>query len=328
MKIKTITCHNVYNTVSVIIPIYNVENYLRKCVDSVREQTYKNIQIILVDDGSTDTSSNICDEFSSMDSRITVIHKENGGLSSARNTGLSAAMGEFVFYLDSDDYLEPDAIATVLDVQRSSGADLVIGNYFYLYTDHEDAAFSVFTQEVMLTAPEAMEALISGKIQNFAWGKLIRANIAHSHLFPEGKLFEDMFWTHHVIHDCENVCILCKPIVHYRQRDNSISYSYTINRLDILEGLRARYVFLEEHYPKLVPRYLEHLTSTFLGIAWLTFSKMKKDRGAAFRRLRKFSTAHQLRKYAIGKEKWLIGALEINVAVYGLSVLALKFMKR
>ena len=314
--------------VSIIIPVYNVEAYLSQCVDSVLEQTHQNLQIILVDDGSTDGSGGICDWYAAKDSRVTVIHKENGGLSSARNAGLPEVSGDYVFYLDSDDYLDHDAVAGLLEAQNSSGAEAVVGSYLYTYEDREDVALCSFLQNVTLSTWDAMEALAGGKLQNFAWGKLIRADIAKKHLFPEGKLFEDTFWTHHVFHECSSVCVLPRSIIHYRQRSSSISYSYTIKRLDVLEGWSERLRFFEESYPELVPVYLKQLVSSILGIAWLTLTRMKKNRAAAFKKLRTFSKTHGLEQYADQQNRSLIVALQRGEIAYGICAVLRKIMRR
>lgn len=174
--------------VSIIIPIYNVEKYLRECVDSVTGQTYRNLQIILVDDGSTDSCGQICDAYSSKDARIVVVHKDNGGLSDARNAGLSLAGGEFILYLDSDDYLDLNAVEILIASQKNTGADIVLGNFYYTYPDYEETAAAWQRADMTLDNKKAMEALVDGRIETFAWGKLIRREIALTHLFPKGKV--------------------------------------------------------------------------------------------------------------------------------------------
>ena len=127
--------------VSVIIPVYNVEKYLPQCLDSVENQTYKDLEIILVDDGSPDNSGYICDQYASKDSRITVIHKENGGLSDARNAGLAIAQGEYVYFLDSDDYLREDAIQKLVSRSNAENADIVFFDCETIYEDYEDPEY-------------------------------------------------------------------------------------------------------------------------------------------------------------------------------------------
>ena len=126
--------------VSVIVPVYNVQQYLPQCIESILAQTYQRLEIILVDDGSTDGSGKLCDEFAQRDRRIKVIHKPNGGLSDARNAGTAACSGEFVLYLDSDDYLNQNAVSALASIQTERRAETVTGNYYYTYPDHEDIA--------------------------------------------------------------------------------------------------------------------------------------------------------------------------------------------
>ena len=128
----------VSNKVSVVIPVYNVEKYLRECVDSVLIQSYTDLEIILVDDGATDSSGKICDEYVATDKRVKVIHKENGGLSSARNIGLDSSTGQYVYFLDSDDYIEPNTIKVLINTIRESEADFVFFDGHIFYEDSVD----------------------------------------------------------------------------------------------------------------------------------------------------------------------------------------------
>ena len=292
--------------VSVIVPVYRVEEYLDQCVASVCAQTFTDWELILVDDGSPDRCGTMCEAWSEKDERIKVIHRENGGLSAARNTGTAAAEGEFVLYLDSDDYLEPDALAQLLAAQKTCDADVVAGSYFYTYARREDAAPYSWEAAVTLQRDEAMEALVCGKLQNFAWGKLLRSEIARQHLFPEGRLFEDHYWAHHVMNAAQKVAVLPMALVHYRQRDDSISYTFTLKRLDMLDGWRARRDFLQEKYPQLLPLFWRHVIPSYLGMAWLVLTRMQKDKKQAFALLRQFSRENRLTAYAEGKEKTLI----------------------
>ena len=245
--------------ISVIIPVYNVEKYILNTIESVMFQTYSNIEIILVDDGSTDNSSKICDELAKKDNRISVIHQDNQGLSAARNVGTAIATGDFIFYLDGDDYLEKNCLEKLLEV--ADDCSLVIGSYFYTYSDHEDVADIQYLEKSVLNTDEAMHDLLVGKIQNFAWGKLIKSDIAKKHSFPQGKLFEDTYWAHYIINDCETVTIMNIPVLHYRQRDNSISYTMDIKRLDILDGWSVRAEFVEKNYPQFYTEYMQFIAS-------------------------------------------------------------------
>lgn len=311
-----------FNTkVSVIIPVYNVQQYLSQCVQSIFTQSYQNLEIILVDDGSTDDSGRICDTLAQRDSRIQVIHKTNGGLSDARNAGTAACSGEFVFYLDSDDYLERDAISSLMKIQEENHGEVVVGNYFYTYSDHEDIAQPDTGTIQKYTRKEAISLLMQGKLQTFAWGKLIRADIAKRHMFPVGKLFEDHFWTHFVFQDCETVVYSSKPVVHYRQRGDSISYTFNLQRLDIIEGWRERIVFLQQEYPDMVEDYLCRCAGDTVSLAWLVLTRMKKNKKQGFVMLRRFIRQYQLDIHCEGQTQKLVHALRQSNLRYSIETL-------
>lgn len=314
--------------VSIIIPVYNVEEYLKDCVNSVITQTYSDLQIILVDDGSTDSSGQICDCFAEKDKRIQVIHKQNGGLSDARNVGTAVASGEFVFYIDSDDYLEEDAIESLVEKQSEYGSQIVIGNYYYTYSDHEDCSKPLYAEVMCLKRGEAMEAIVTGKIQNFAWGKLIQTDIAKKFQFPNGKLFEDSYWAHLVLNDAEKIVVINKPIVHYRQRNNSISYTFSINRLDILEGWLTRKTFLEDNYPELVSAFMKNVANQYLEIAWLVLTRMKQQKRLAFQKLREYNKKMQLQCYVDGLQKNLICKLNCSAFLYSITVIFIRLKRK
>lgn len=314
--------------ISVVIPVYNVEKYLEKCVDSVLRQTFDNFEIILVDDGSPDCCPAICDELATLDPRIRVIHKENGGLSSARNAGTDAACGDFIFYLDSDDYLENCALSSVLDVQKETSSDVVVGNYFYTYEDHEDLATLDLGTVIQLSNAEAMEQLVIGKIQTFAWGKLIRREIAQKYSFPVGKLFEDHFWTHLIFAEAEKVTVIDKPLVHYIQRNESISYRFDLERLDILDGWRARREFLSEYYPNLLTPFFEVTAHYVRNLAWICLTKMSQNKMEALRILRIFSQENTLPKYTQKDDLLLLKSLHAGIGCYLVCALFSKLKER
>lgn len=302
--------------VSVIIPVYKVEKYLRRCAESVLAQDEIDFELILVDDGSPDCCPAMCDEFARADARVKVIHKENGGLSSARNVGTAVACGDFIFYLDSDDYLEDGALRSILNTQKETASDVVVGNYFYTYEDHENLAAPNHGAVLHLTNQEAMERLVTGKIQTFAWGKLIRREIAQKYAFPVGRLFEDHFWTHLIFAEAQKVAVMDKPLVHYIQRDESISYSINLKRLDILDGWRERENFIREAYPSMLQPYMEHIASRFLEVAWLCQTKMQTNKCSAFDKLRQFNTDTGLLQYAHGYDRFQIQTLQMSRFLY------------
>ena len=303
-------------TVSIIVPVYNVEKYIRQCIKTIIEQTYSDLEIILIDDGSTDNSGVYCDEAAKKDSRIHVIHKENGGLSDARNRGLEYAKGELIYYLDSDDYIEPNTIQVLLEQQKKENADIVISNFYYTYSEHEDIANSFYKKKIIFNNYDAMKALINGKLETFAWGKLIRTNIVKKYLFPKGKRFEDHYWTHYIFGEAKNIVFIPNPTVHYRQRENSISYTYNLARLDVLDGWIDRKEYLEKYYPELVEICMQQYAKRYVSIAWLVFTRMKKEKKKGFQKMRFLNSRFHLQNYT--RNKKLICALEKSNLVYAI----------
>lgn len=252
--------------ISVIIPVYNVQDFLRQCVDSVLQQTYPYTEIILVDDGSTDNSGQICDEYQKQYDKIVVIHKENGGLSDARNVGYAKATGEYVFFLDSDDWIEADALESLYDLAKQEHADVAVANYWYQYEDRKVAA-NTMNQDMVLDKTNAMKTLLQNSlVKNFAWGKLYRSEILKGLQFPVGKLFEDVYWTHLVFDRVTRIVVSKQELVHYRQRDDSISYRFDARKVHILQGYMERRIFIEKKYPQFLPLVDENIMRVTLGI--------------------------------------------------------------
>ena len=164
--------------ISVIVPVYNVEKYLDKCIQSIVDQTYTNLEIILVDDGSPDNSGAICDEWAEKDNRIKVIHKANGGLSDARNAGLDIATGEYIAFVDSDDYIELDFYDKLYNVIKATNCDISICNLRKVYENNNVSVNNCDTFEITeYSTTEAMSALIDDKIRQVVWNKLYKADI-------------------------------------------------------------------------------------------------------------------------------------------------------
>ena len=314
--------------ISVIVPVYNVENCISECIASLVRQCYSDLEIILVDDGSTDRSGAICDEYALRDGRIRVLHQPNGGLSDARNAGTAAAGGDFIFYLDADDCLEPDALQILFEEQQKTGADVVVCGFYYTYPDREDAALSAFSENRCFSGREALERLVKAEIETFAWGKLISSAIAKGHQFPKGKLFEDHFWTHYVFGDAGTVAFVARPLVHYRQREGSISYTFDARRLDVLDGFADRLRYLEANAPELTASCLAQCAKRYVGLAWLVLTRMKNGRRESFDRLRAFNAQYRLQDHADKNEKSLIEALDKGTVRYAAKAFCQRIVKR
>ncbi len=229
--------------VSVIIPVYNVEKYLEKCLNSVINQTYKDLEILLIDDGSTDKSPEICDEYSEKDSRIKVIHKENGGLSDARNTALDIMTGEYLTFVDSDDYIAVDAIETLLDALKRNGADLAVGNMTSFYEDgHTEKLYFPTEKETVLIGEDLFSMLSIPCAQN----RLYKSGLYSEIRFPYGKLYEDLFVFHKVLSNVKCCVLTGKPTYFYFVRQGSIMHSkYNIRFTDVVFALKDRCDWLD-----------------------------------------------------------------------------------
>lgn len=239
--------------ISVIVPIYKVEEYLDRCVESLVNQTYKNLEIILVDDGSPDGCPHKCEDWARKDSRIKVIHKENGGLSDARNAGMKIASGGYISFIDSDDYISLDFFETLLSVMEKENSDIVECSVVKFY---EDGRFEEYSDDLAVTTFET-ESALSGLISEnpfhqHVWNKLYKTQLVKDIPYAVGKLNEDEFWTYQVFGRAKKVSKINKTMYYYFQRSSSImGENYSIRRLDALEGKTNRQKYIQKEYPAL-----------------------------------------------------------------------------
>lgn len=235
--------------ISVIIPIYKVEDYLKRCVDSIIEQTYQNLEIILVNDGSPDNCPAICDEYGLKDNRILAIHQKNAGLAEARNSGLDIAKGEFISFVDSDDAVHPQFIESLYKGIVQTNSDLAIcGFQVFSKEDEINTAFS----NVEVSSSIGAEILNSAyQLENIvAWNKLYKRQIWQHLRYPKGKYHEDEFVFHLVFHTVNKACKITAPLYYYFRRENSIMSSkgaefLSKRKTDLLEAEDARLKFSE-----------------------------------------------------------------------------------
>ncbi len=207
--------------ISVIVPVYNVEKYIKECLESIINQTYRNIEIILVDDGSTDNSGKICDEYAKIDSRIKVIHKENEGISKTRNIGIEKACGEYIQFADSDDYMEIDAIEKIYNIAKEYNADIVSFSHYILNNGKLIGDYNNTIKELN-TSEAIKELLLDNKIRNYLWEKMWKRELFKEIRFPEGKKFEDIATTAFLFEKANKVVFYDYPEYYYRQREGSI----------------------------------------------------------------------------------------------------------
>lgn len=207
--------------ISIIVPVYNVEKYLRRCIDSILSQTYRDIEVILVDDGSTDSSPAICDEYGEKDSRITVIHKPNGGLSDARNSGINIAKGEYLGFVDSDDYISSEMYEKLLSNAEKHKADIAVCNA-ELVQEGKSAEFKE-NDGVRVYDGNATYAMICQRAFTVnAWNKLYRRELFDTVRYPVGMLYEDLATTYKLTELSQKVVVLEQELYAYVQRAGSI----------------------------------------------------------------------------------------------------------
>lgn len=259
------------SVISVIVPVFNVEPYLQKCVESILGQTYRNLEVILVDDGSTDSCPVLCDVFALSDKRVKVIHRENGGLSCARNTGMEAASGEYLAFADSDDRILPQMYKTILGAMEATGTEIVMCSYSVenaggVHLPEPDIRQWLGTGEEYLKS--------TGLTCNYAWNKLFRRQLFDGIRFPAGKAYEDVFIMHDIFRKAKTVSVIPDALYVYRRRTESISNSFISRaRIDFLEALTIRLkTLLAADAPENVILYY---ANAIFGI-WFEYAKADK----------------------------------------------------
>lgn len=257
--------------ISVIVPIYNVEKYIKKCVDSIINQEYKNLEIILVDDGSPDKCGKICDEYSKIDSRIKVIHKQNGGLSDARNAGIEYSNGEYIVCVDGDDYIERDMISFLYSNIKKYNADMAVCGYSYDYDGKIKRKKEHSSEKIeVLSTEQAVEKMLDSKslFGWIAWNKLYRKKIFSNVMYPKGKLYEDMATTYKLVCNSKNIVYSEKSKYNYVIRQGSIirTYKYEEKELDRIEIAKEMYTFLLNKYSNLKNKLDIFLVSQYVDV--------------------------------------------------------------
>lgn len=299
--------------ISVIVPIFKVEDYLPRCVESIINQKYKNLEIILVDDGSTDSCPVLCDEYAKKDDRIIVIHKENGGLSDARNAGMKIATGEYISFIDSDDYIANDYFSNLYETMQSQKSDIVECSVVKFYGDDN---FDDYTDDLSIcnySTQDGLSALIAEKpFRQHVWNKLYKTSLVFDILFPVGKLNEDEFWTYQIFGRAKKVTKINKTMYYYFQRESSImGNTYNLRRLDVLEGKANRQVYIENNFPKLSTQAkIDFIASCIFAYQCVLKYMKKNEKKEALMKINQYRKSYKLSDDDIKKvdkslAKWL-----------------------
>lgn len=256
--------------VSIIIPVYGVEHYLAECVDSVLAQTHRDLEVILVDDGSPDGCPAICDKYAAMDRRVKVIHKENGGAAGARNVGLDAATGDYICLVDSDDYVSEQYVKQLLDALMQNNADAAVCSFSFLYKNGEELNAMRYPENQCMSQIAYLERFLTDWTSGITWNKIFKAEVLRSVRYEEGHKIDDEFFTYQAIMNCRNVVMFDRSLYFYRMRASSVmsSASQYYERIlgDKLEYLEIRFLKVSERYPELKLKYLANLADNLIRL--------------------------------------------------------------
>lgn len=248
-------------TVSIVIPIYNVEKYLPECLDSVINQTYKDLQIIVIDDGSTDSSGKICDQYAEKDNRITVIHQKNAGAANAKNTGLDNVKGEYLAFADSDDWVELNWIETLVNAMEKYDVDVVECGFDNVFVNEVEEG-KVYTEGEMLTTEEYFKQYNENWVSVIFCNKLFKSSLSIDIRFrKERRCIDDEFYTYKVVSNGKRLARVKDILYHYRQRETSAVHQNEKKSLqmtdDALDVLKERYNWVTTRFPDLKKQYLK-----------------------------------------------------------------------
>lgn len=308
------------NMVSIIVPCYNVVSFVNACIDSILFQTYSNIEIILVDDGSPDRCGEICDEYASKDSRIKVIHKTNGGLSDARNVAIDIASGEWITFIDSDDMVAPNYIERLVTIANGNGCKCSVVQPVSFMDGSLPVAKNAMAKVEVMNSMDAIAAMFyQTKLETSAWNKLYHRSLFDSGIrYPKGYLFEDNPTTFRLLAECDKVAISNEQLYYYRVREGSIErQDFTPNKLD--QGLEV--IQMMETHPEITDEIMSAFKCKKASLALHFIMKMPLD----------YDKRQELWKY-VTENRWSViwnGKARLKTRIGCLiSYLGIKTMKR
>ncbi|MBR6040479.1 MAG: glycosyltransferase family 2 protein [Clostridia bacterium] len=285
--------------ISVIVPVYNVEAYLAQCLDSVLAQTYHDLEILLIDDGSTDRSGSICDAYQAKDERIRVFHTDNHGLSAARNVGLDHASGDYILLLDSDDWIDENTAQILLEYAARYEADVVSCAYYCEWKNRRDIKEKL-DHPIILEGKQIMRAHIQEPYLGYVpWNKLYDKRLFSDIRYPAGRKHEDVIITHKLLESAERVVCIPEALFHYRKRANTISRVYSMDSMVAYwEAHDERYKALSKAYPEYQDALIEECFRAISRMCrwYASFSKTERARGeAVMQEMQSFAKQHERR---------------------------------
>ena len=264
--------------ISIIVPVYQVEAYLPACLDSITAQTFRDFELILVDDGSPDTCGAICDAYAAAHSGTRVLHQSNAGLSEARNNGVKIAKGEYVTFIDSDDFVAPDYLEYLLSLAEKYNADVVCGEKRTFSDGQDPVRAEAAGKERLIPAGQALSEICYGKLPIYAWAKLYRRALAEKYPYPAGQLYEDTATTYKIVGDAGRMVYGSRVIYYWRQRSGSITHSAIDERHFFgITAAKEQLAYMEQHYPEAIPAARARCAMKTIDLAYrLVMSKMDR----------------------------------------------------
>lgn len=255
--------------VSIIIPIYNVEKYLEQCIKSLINQTYRNLEIILINDGSTDKSTKICEKYKNQDNRIVFINKKNGGAASAKNEGLKIAKGDYITFVDSDDFIEPDMIEYMVNTIKKYNSDIIQCSFTNLYKNTERFKQDKIVEQ-KISSKDFLELFLKKWDSSLFWNKLFKREVIENVFFKEGRCIDDEFFTYKCVINSKSIVTSNKIVYNYRMRKSGVMKSESSQKQilkDRVDYLYERYEIVRKIYKDLDKDFLEHLLTYYLIIS-------------------------------------------------------------
>ncbi len=288
--------------ISVIVPIYKVEQYLDQCIKSIVNQTYRSIEIILVDDGSPDRCPEICDSWAVKDPRIRVIHMENGGVSRARNAGMDISSGSYVCFIDSDDFIEPEFVEYLYRAICETGSDISKCDY-HRFSDPSEPYYDNkgMSSPVIRTGEEALHNFTQILKPNYmVWNKLYRRELAENEPFLDGRQAQDVLFSCRIFGKCKSIACIENVLYHWRIREGSATFGFIRQRLDAIETFWLSIKYLEENYPQ----FLKDLKNNYISLCygayeWVLEFTPKEDQAEPLNRVNEYR-----RRIKYTREEW------------------------
>ena len=308
--------------ISMVVPVYNVEKYLKKSIESILNQTYQNIEILLVDDGSTDSSGKICESFSKVDPRIRVFHKENGGLSDARNFGIEQMKGQYVAFIDSDDYISKDYVWKLYSSIKNNDSEVSICSFLLVDEKGEKIKDELLDSgKICLTGQQILEKVLTADGYRYvvAWNKLYRSTLFEKLKFKKGMLYEDEFLNYPLFWDCKRVSIVEEPLYLYVQRKGSIVQSnMTLEKIKMKDEMHtSRIEFYSEKghsflHEKACQQYCNWIVTATTNHSKILNPNFSKYLQRQFRKFAKYTRNNDIRLIVQN----ILGFIDIRLAAY------------